>query len=182
MSWTLKHNSALTVTIFSSSCLETACYKLRVVSMFFVKTSLLWEPVHAMCHMFTQNSPFYTGKTLINPFDSGIFAEKTPFKASRGVFLSVYGQKEANLPKHCSGLKLALLPERLPFAFSSFCAFRFSSSVSCSDLSLSIYTRLYFGLKIFCKHPSRESWYQFEGSESVVVVLLFLGFSLACFD
>ena len=49
--------------------------------MFFVKTSLLWELVHAMCHMFTQNSPFYTGKTLINPFDSGIFAEKTSFKA-----------------------------------------------------------------------------------------------------
>ena len=145
MSWTLKHNSALTVTLFFSSCLETACYKLRVVSMFFVKTSLLWELVHAMCHMFTQNSPFYTGKIFINPFDSGIFPKKRLLKRVKLFFSSLSGQKEANLPKHCSGLKLAVLPERLPFAFSSFCAFSFSSSVSCSDLSLSIYTRLYFG-------------------------------------
>ena len=63
--------------------------------MFFVKSSLLWELVQAMCDIFTQNYPYYTGKIFINPFASGIFAEKTPFKTSRAVLvLSLSGQKE----------------------------------------------------------------------------------------
>ena len=105
---------------FSSSCLETACYKLRVVSMFFVKTSLLWELVHAMCDMFTQNSPYYTGKIFINPFNSGIFAEKTPFKASRAVFFVTIWPKRSKPVQTLLGFKTGTAPWTVTFCFLFF--------------------------------------------------------------
>ena len=61
--------------------------------MFFVKTSLLWELVHAMWDMLTQNSPYYTGKIFINPFDSGIFAKKRLLKRVE-LFSSQYMAKK----------------------------------------------------------------------------------------